>query len=513
MVADPFKDSRDRTARAGQRVGLDVARVVGVDETTHLVAVKPMTDTGDERTSTSQTVAAVTVDKRGDVSLPQVGDTVVMARFKNRKPIVLGAYYTQEGQIPAYDGDDHVFGNASDGYIRIKESGEININSENGEPVLINGQDVSAIGDTRTNVSDDGTEIIQNTDDINFGTDLLVSDDGDGSATVDFDTSVLYTDEQAQDAVGNILSSQFTYDDATPGINIDPHESTSDAHHARYTDSEAVTASTDYLLPRNFHTKTMTHPPSMSWDGSTLSADERVIWIPWGSGQGGHMNLVGSDTSSPWSISGIGTWNIVYFDLSDTLWTSNDREEIYPGDATVVNYTNYTPSYQHLILGVHNGDSGRFHLANGEVLEPNGPRAFNGHLTTTQTNAENGIYVNFTESTNIQRGISVDSSSQVSVDRAGTYKIDFNVFFHRTGSGARNSMYAEIELNGSNLTSRTRSNCYIRNDASGSRASVSGSTIIDLSAGDSIRIFAGEEGGAESGNDIERANVSIEQVG
>jgi len=39
--------------------------------------------------------------------------------------------------------------------------------------------------DTRTNVSDDGTEVIQNTEDINFGTGLAASDDGDGSATVD----------------------------------------------------------------------------------------------------------------------------------------------------------------------------------------------------------------------------------------------------------------------------------------------------------------------------------------
>lgn len=60
--------------------------------------------------------------------------------------------------------------------------------------------------------------------------------------TPENDTHARYTNEEAQDAVGGILSVQFTYDDAGNVINIDPHVATSDAHHARYTDSEATTA-------------------------------------------------------------------------------------------------------------------------------------------------------------------------------------------------------------------------------------------------------------------------------
>lgn len=45
--------------------------------------------------------------------------------------------------------------------------------------------------------------------------------------------SPTYADEDAQDAVGTILSSQFTYDDANDAINMDPHVSTADAHHTK----------------------------------------------------------------------------------------------------------------------------------------------------------------------------------------------------------------------------------------------------------------------------------------
>jgi hypothetical protein len=51
-----------------------------------------------------------------------------------------------------------------------------------------------------------------------------------------------YSDEEAQDAVGGILSAQFTYDDTNNTVNLDPHASTSDAHHTRYSDEEAQDA-------------------------------------------------------------------------------------------------------------------------------------------------------------------------------------------------------------------------------------------------------------------------------
>lgn len=44
--------------------------------------------------------------------------------------------------------------------------------------------------DTRTNVSDDGSQVVAGTTDINFGSNLAVSDDGDGSVTVDASSSL-----------------------------------------------------------------------------------------------------------------------------------------------------------------------------------------------------------------------------------------------------------------------------------------------------------------------------------
>ena len=75
----------------------------------------------------------------------------------------------------------------------------------------------------------------------NFSTGSNLSftyDDAGNSASLSLSGS-LYTDEDAQDAVGTILSSQFTYDDAGNAINIDPHASTSDAHHVRFGNSSS----------------------------------------------------------------------------------------------------------------------------------------------------------------------------------------------------------------------------------------------------------------------------------
>lgn len=115
-----------------------------------------------------------------------------------------------------------------------------------GASTAVNHADLSNIGaedhHSRIQVSDSGTAVITQPTDVNFASDLIVTDDGDGTVTIDASTSSSYTDEDAQDAVGGILSTQFTYDDATPAINLDPHENTSDVHHAKYTDSEAVSA-------------------------------------------------------------------------------------------------------------------------------------------------------------------------------------------------------------------------------------------------------------------------------
>lgn len=46
-----------------------------------------------------------------------------------------------------------------------------------------------------------------------------------------------YADEEAQDAVGTILSADFAYDDVTPAITLAPHTGDADAHHAQNHDN------------------------------------------------------------------------------------------------------------------------------------------------------------------------------------------------------------------------------------------------------------------------------------
>lgn len=75
---------------------------------------------------------------------------------------------------------------------------------------------------------------------LNFGNALDVTEE-QNYLTVDVNAANVYTDEDAQDAVGTILSSQFTYDDGGDAINIDPHGNTTDAHHQDPTSGTGIT--------------------------------------------------------------------------------------------------------------------------------------------------------------------------------------------------------------------------------------------------------------------------------
>jgi hypothetical protein len=147
-----------------------------------------------------------------------------------------------------------------------------------------------------------------------------------------------------------------------------------------------------------------------------------------------------------------------------------------------------------------------------ETATPPSAGFFDSHLTTTQTDAENGMYVNFADSVNRNDGWIVDSSSQITPQSSGTYKVEGSVNFRRTGTGDRNIMYAELEVNGNNLSSRTRGVCYIRSDGNGDEGDATFSTVIDLAEGDDIHIWVNEERGGQTGNDIERASLNITRI-
>lgn len=119
---------------------------------------------------------------------------------------------------------------------------------------------------TGSTISDDGTEVLDAFTDINFTTDLAVTDDGDGTVTVAFD-GTYYTDADALNAVNNdgdhgstASHDYYTDGDAISAINSDTdHGDTAshsyfsgshtdltnlsaDDHHAKYTDADAQAA-------------------------------------------------------------------------------------------------------------------------------------------------------------------------------------------------------------------------------------------------------------------------------
>lgn len=82
--------------------------------------------------------------------------------------------------------------------------------------------------DTQTDVSDDTTTVVSNVDDINFGSLISVTDDGDGSVTVE-GTDTTRSDEEIQDVVDTLLTAgnaiSLTYDDAGNTLTVAVDES------------------------------------------------------------------------------------------------------------------------------------------------------------------------------------------------------------------------------------------------------------------------------------------------
>lgn len=83
----------------------------------------------------------------------------------------------------------------------------------------------NTITDTRTDVSDGGTTVVSETTDINFDSNVTVTDDGDGTVTVSAtDTDTQLTNEEVEDIVSALVASDsnlsWTYDDAGDTLTI-----------------------------------------------------------------------------------------------------------------------------------------------------------------------------------------------------------------------------------------------------------------------------------------------------
>ena len=165
--------------------------------------------------------------------------------------------------------------------------------------------------DTRVDVSDSGSQVVSGVSDINFTDSVTVTDDGDGSVSV---SVTKYTDEEARDAVGAILSNDFSYNDDGGGvgsITMTPHASTSDAHHSKTTDMDDLT---DVMGVTAFTEDTAANRPAPGTEGRIFFESDtgRVLydsgssWVELGLSES-QISLANLATKAHSDLSGIGS--------------------------------------------------------------------------------------------------------------------------------------------------------------------------------------------------------------
>lgn len=163
-----------------------------------------------------------------------------------------------------------------------------------------------------------------------------------------------------------------------------------------------------------------------------------------------------------------------------------------------------------LVLGTKNG---AITVTKEGRVESTDTAAFDAHLSTTQPDAQAGLYANVIENVNVNDSFTKVDDSTVEIQKDGRYRVEYTLGFNRNGSQERNIMFGEVEINGVRETLRTRGVCYLRNSYSGDAGNAQNSAIFELNAGDEIRVYAGEEnnsGSPEEGSDLVRGSINIE---
>ncbi len=102
-----------------------------------------------------------------------------------------------------------------------------------------------------------------------------------------------FSNEDAQDAVGGVLSSDFTYDDANDTINMSPHVGTSDAHHADPTAGTGITdegtnkfgVASGGITDTELGVESFSYDPGMTQFGDTSGNNKEINRIVLQSGE------------------------------------------------------------------------------------------------------------------------------------------------------------------------------------------------------------------------------------
>lgn len=448
-VVQTFPHDRDsKTKRGFHTVRI---RVYGEDATVQAPVITPM---------------------KGDANLPEVGDNVVVAYGSNEKPWVIGHWYAadadqdKEDEPPNHNAGDRVIGNGTNSYIKIGRDGDVKV-IENGVELSLGGSGGSF------NVSEDGNLVLGSPTDLNFtGSGVQVSDDGDGTVTLTITDNNTDTDTRTDVSDGGVTTvAEVT--DINFGTDLDV---TDDGDGTVTVDSSASGGSGGSF--------------DVSDDGSLVLSDPT------------DLNF-GTNVSV--TDDGDGTVTITSTD-TDTRVNIRDSDSLVLNDALDINFSNnltVTDDGDNTVtVDADTGSSG------GTTQE-----FFSSYQDATQNDAENGIYVNVFELIDVNdSAFTKDSSTQLTVNENGKYKISYSVNFHRTGTNGTNVMYSELEFNGTPMD-RTRGVAYMRNAGTGDEADAQNEIITSLSSGDTIQLAAGEERGGETGNDIERANINVEYLG
>lgn len=130
--------------------------------------------------------------------------------------------FAQKSQDETIDGSwTHTAEQVFDGGINGSLTDGTSLTDITGGNLFINSGELTA-SNMRTDVSDDGTEVVSNTTSLNFGSGLSVTDPGDGSATIDNSrtTTTLYMSDYAPS--GGLCDTEFdsAISDASPGDTI-----------------------------------------------------------------------------------------------------------------------------------------------------------------------------------------------------------------------------------------------------------------------------------------------------
>lgn len=187
MPANPFTAAKQKTDRSERQQGLDIAVVTDVFPEDHMVSFREVTAAADPLTEGTPDKASVSVAKSGDAGLPAVGEVVVLARFKNRLPVVLGTYYTEKGDAPTFTDLERIVGVSHlDSRLHIKESGDIVVESDGGATVTIANSGTvtieAASGDKiEADTSDGSVRVNDGTNPVAY--DVTTTKDGDGHVT------------------------------------------------------------------------------------------------------------------------------------------------------------------------------------------------------------------------------------------------------------------------------------------------------------------------------------------